>query len=307
MIHRALLGVLVVLGLTIQGSSQPYPLPDTAEFFRARLSALDEKLVSLKVGSPDYESALKSQLTMLKRYEDARRSEAVLALRLQDSLYPPERLPSYRISPWDTLKIAVSGKSWREILRPDGTIYLPAIDLPIPAVGLTASELQDVIAEKLTIGRDSVSVSVAPSYRISLRDAILVSDRHQLGSWGGSERVRPDGTIWLPGFIDPPAILAVGRTVSELQNVIIARKQKPSRFWVLLDQYVPDVSVIVMPARGSPEMVIAARRFPVVHRADPPAYSQPAPGTTRTVPPSQRPPAKPRPPSRPAPYWFDRG
>jgi len=172
MIRRALLGVLVVLGLTIQGSSQPYPLPDTAEFFRARLSALDEKLVSLKVGSPNYESALKSQLTMLKRYEDARRSEASPRTEAAGLAVSTGTLPSYRISPWDTLKIAVSGKSWREILRPDGTIYLPAIDLPIPAVGLTASELQDVIAEKLTIGRDSVSVSVAPSYRISLRDAI---------------------------------------------------------------------------------------------------------------------------------------
>lgn len=94
----------------------------------------------------------------------------------------------YRIGPEDVLDISVwkNAELTRSVpVRPDGMISLPLIN-EVRAVGLTPSELRDVLAKKLEeyIPSAQVSVIVAAvhSFKVSVIGEVAFPGRHELRS-----------------------------------------------------------------------------------------------------------------------------
>jgi hypothetical protein len=128
MTRRVLLGLLVILGLVTQ-ASQPDPATDTAESRGARLIELEEQN-SYRIVPADIVLILVPTMATMNM---------TVTMKTDGAIYLPP---------------------------PPGTIYHPIIrqppsDIPdIRAVGLTALELRDVLAQKLGLQKPMISVRV---------------------------------------------------------------------------------------------------------------------------------------------------
>ena len=107
------------------------------------------------------------------------------------------------------------------VIQPDGKLYLRMID-PVPAAGLTITQLERVLEEKYRTKVKKPSIDIIPIRTNTLlqdiRDA--VDARNGQGGQAFNDSVHPDGTIRLPKL---GAVCVQGMTLDEIKREVNLR------------------------------------------------------------------------------------